>query len=310
MATLGELLKKEREEAGLNLEKTAQLLRVRQEYLINIEQDNYEKLPPDVYIKGFLKSYATLLDLDEKKVMEVYRNQQGITEEKSLEDESKKVSASGGKIIGRKKRFQKWVITPEFFLWGLGFLVVLTVVVYFLIVSGNFSKAPELVVESPRENETVVQDKITVKGVASEGAKLTLNGQEVSLKEGGQFEAEVVLMQGLNDIKIQAENKFGKITEKSITVRYDVFDEENSPLNKKVKMVQLKVDSEPVWVSIIKGEEEVSETLAAYSEKMLEIDQETKVIVEKANGIYFTENGGDLEIFGEEDEKAERVFNP
>jgi cytoskeleton protein RodZ len=37
-----------------------------------IEEEAFEKLPPLVYLKGFLKSYAQSLGLDPQKVIEEY----------------------------------------------------------------------------------------------------------------------------------------------------------------------------------------------------------------------------------------------
>ena len=37
-----------------------------------IEEEAFEKLPPLVYLKGFLKSYAQSLGLDSQKVIEEY----------------------------------------------------------------------------------------------------------------------------------------------------------------------------------------------------------------------------------------------
>ncbi len=80
-----------------------------------------------------------------------------------------------------------------------------------------------------------------------------------------------------------------------------------SPRN---KTIHLKTDSEAVWLEVKNSSDTFSETLAAHSEKTLEIKEETTIIVSKANGVYFTEGKEDLEIFGETNERAERVFKP
>lgn len=62
--TIGEILKQAREEQKLSLDEIAVLTRVRLKYLSAIEADHFEVLPSAVQIKGFVRSYARVLDLD------------------------------------------------------------------------------------------------------------------------------------------------------------------------------------------------------------------------------------------------------
>jgi len=300
MATLGELLLEEREKAGLTLEKTAGILRVGKDYLVNVEQDYYEELPPDVYIKGFLRNYAKLLELDEDEVITIYQQQ-------------KKITKQGLSIKKEKKKWQdrlpRFVITPELFIGGALILVVLAIVIYFFRAAENFSELPVLEITEPLENEIVENERLKIAGKASQESVLKINGQEIGLDDQGIFTTEITLMGGINEIEVQAENKFGKIIKKKITVNYELAQAvaDISPRN---KTIHLKTDSEAVWLEVKNSSDTFSETLAAHSEKTLEIKEETTIIVSKANGVYFTEGKEDLEIFGETNERAERVFKP
>lgn len=60
----GELLKKRREDLGLDLKDVSQTLRINSRYLRAIEEDDQSKLPGDVYLKGYVREYAKLLGLD------------------------------------------------------------------------------------------------------------------------------------------------------------------------------------------------------------------------------------------------------
>jgi cytoskeleton protein RodZ len=62
--TIGEILKKAREDQGLSLDEIAVMTRVRPKYLAAIEADHYQALPSPVQIKGFVRSYARVLGLD------------------------------------------------------------------------------------------------------------------------------------------------------------------------------------------------------------------------------------------------------
>ncbi|TFG48359.1 MAG: DUF4115 domain-containing protein [Anaerolineales bacterium] len=62
--SIGEILKGAREEKGFSLEEVSLLTKVRVKYLSAIEADNWDVLPSSVQQKGFLRSYARVLDLD------------------------------------------------------------------------------------------------------------------------------------------------------------------------------------------------------------------------------------------------------
>lgn len=68
----GELLKRRREELGLDLKQTADLLKIREDYLMSIEGDLFEKLPVAVYTIGYIRCYATHLHVDPEPIIAFY----------------------------------------------------------------------------------------------------------------------------------------------------------------------------------------------------------------------------------------------
>jgi len=69
----GEDLQRLRTALAVPLEEIAAKTNIRIDILRDIEAENIERLPPPVYLKGFLKSYARCLALDENAVAEGYR---------------------------------------------------------------------------------------------------------------------------------------------------------------------------------------------------------------------------------------------
>ena len=69
---LGALLRGEREKRGLSHDQVAQITRLRRHLLVALENEEWENLPSSVFVKGFIKSYAQTLGLDEKKALELY----------------------------------------------------------------------------------------------------------------------------------------------------------------------------------------------------------------------------------------------
>ncbi|MBU0482909.1 MAG: helix-turn-helix domain-containing protein [Proteobacteria bacterium] len=68
----GAVLKQIREKLRINLDDMAMATRIQQKHLVNLESDNYEALPVNVYTRGFVVSYAKYLSLDPEMVAESY----------------------------------------------------------------------------------------------------------------------------------------------------------------------------------------------------------------------------------------------
>jgi len=68
----GKTLREIREKMGIDLKAISSETKINPKILEWIEEEAWDKLPPDVYLKGFLKGYAQLLNLDPKRVVEDY----------------------------------------------------------------------------------------------------------------------------------------------------------------------------------------------------------------------------------------------
>lgn len=64
----GALLRQVREIRSITLDEIAQKTKIGRGHLRSIEEDSYEFLPPDVYVKGFLTQIAKVLGLESAKV--------------------------------------------------------------------------------------------------------------------------------------------------------------------------------------------------------------------------------------------------
>jgi cytoskeletal protein RodZ len=65
----GEFLRKERELRGITLEEISKHTKVHTRFLEAIEQDDLSVLPAKAFAKGFLRSYARMVGLDEDQVI-------------------------------------------------------------------------------------------------------------------------------------------------------------------------------------------------------------------------------------------------
>ena len=71
---LGFLLRQTREEQDISLEEAEKATRIRRQYLQDMEEGEFERLPGDVIARGFLRNYASFLGLDATELVSLYRN--------------------------------------------------------------------------------------------------------------------------------------------------------------------------------------------------------------------------------------------
>lgn len=72
---IGDILRRTRERRGENLYAISEFLRIRPNFLASLENSQYEDLPADAYVIGFLRSYALYLGLDGKAAIDQYRHE-------------------------------------------------------------------------------------------------------------------------------------------------------------------------------------------------------------------------------------------
>ena len=69
VASPGERLREQRESQALSVQQVANELHLTMHFLRALEADAYDKLPGDVFARGYLRSYANLLQLDAEQMM-------------------------------------------------------------------------------------------------------------------------------------------------------------------------------------------------------------------------------------------------
>ena len=70
--TLGSLLGEARKARGVTLEQAAVATRIRVRHLTALEDDRLAELPAPVYVRGYLRTYASYLEIDGDALVDVY----------------------------------------------------------------------------------------------------------------------------------------------------------------------------------------------------------------------------------------------
>ena len=198
--TLGDRLKKVRQESGISLEEVEQATQIRKKYLEALEQGNYSILPGPLYIESFLKKYAEFLKVSGDFVLNLYRQQ----DKKVI----KKKYQSG--LLLPEPRLPKEVISPKLIRNLIVVMVILACLAYFGYEVIKIFSPPNLVVSNPPDFVTISQSSIEVEGETEPEALLTINDRKVFLDEEGGFSELVNLNKGLNVITVSAAKKRSK----------------------------------------------------------------------------------------------------
>ena len=77
LSDLGQLLRHARKEQHISLETLEQETRIRQKYILALEEGRYDELPTPGHIHGFMRNYALCLGLDMQEVEELYAKDRG-----------------------------------------------------------------------------------------------------------------------------------------------------------------------------------------------------------------------------------------
>ena len=298
--TLGEQLKNLRSEGRVTLFEVSRETKIPVKYIEMIEEGKYEKLPPDVYVKGFLRAYAEFLGIEPKKIIKLYEREKDI--KNNLNGGEKKAP-----LVKKKTRLSHFVVTPRIIIAVSVAVVVIGGFSYLYSQIGRFAAVPRLVITSPASDENIPGNSISVSGYTDEDAKLTINGQPVLVSDKGEFKEDILLQSGVNSITISALNRFNKEISKTVNIKSDyqspslAVDNSSGDQGKvsgeqDVKKsgvdVVVRADSIPIWISVeADGNLVYSGTMLAGAVQNFDGEKEVRVTSGKANQTFIKVNG-------------------
>lgn len=208
MRTVGQILKEEREREKYTLEDIEKHTKIRKELLSALEEDDYSKLPPATFVRGFVKNYGKFLNLDTDKLLAIWRR--GFEREKHPDVvlESFQNPVDKGKLRITPARVIKLTLV----------IIVLGFFTYLWVEYRSFVGSPNLVVTSPTDGESVDIPEVKVEGQTDPEVKVLVNNEEIGVDEQGHFSEEIKLSSSQNDVTIVATSKFGKSSRVNRTV--------------------------------------------------------------------------------------------
>ncbi len=281
--TLGENLKKIRKKSGISLEEMAVQTKIKQDYLRKIEAGDFEKMPFDVYIKGFLRNYAKHLNLNPEKVIAQFNKEIGVRENilKYQKRDQEKL----------KNRIPSLTITPKMASIFISFIVVLIGLIYFYSELDSFSKKPNLTIKTPNSSDSIQDSSVKIAGATDIGNKISINNELVPVNSTGNFEETIGLQKGSNEIIIEASNKREKHTQKILNIIADyelrVLEVENQntqidSIPEENFFIEIK-SSEFIDNLLIKVDEKKIQKNLLHSGTILKIEAQDKIEISSSN---------------------------
>ncbi len=149
MGTLGQYLHNARVAHGIDLREAAQQTRISIHYLKALEEEDFSKLPGEVFVKGFLKNYGKFLGLDESEVMQLYAEMQA---QPAPPAPAAGIPVHAEEAVTEEKidHFPSSKFPLEPFIWGSGIAILLILFLFVAIPSRRHRReAGPSVVSSP-----------------------------------------------------------------------------------------------------------------------------------------------------------------
>jgi cytoskeletal protein RodZ len=198
MVHVGEKLSEERLKKGYSLEEVCKATKIRTSFLQAIEKGEYEKLPSGTYAYGFVRNYAKFLDLQEQKIVAIFKRE--YEEEKFLKVLPEGMTSgdfpSEGFRIGNILK-----IFP---------LVFIALLIYILFQYRAAIFNPSLSISTPKENSVIFSKEITVVGKTDPNVTVFINNETASLDKDGNFKKTITVFPGKTKITIKSVNSFKK----------------------------------------------------------------------------------------------------
>lgn len=192
---LSEVFKEAMDLKGMTVEKLADLSDIPKRYLKALEGGDFKNLPSSPYARGYLMKIASILNVDGEILWQLYKKEN-------------ELKTSGPSDFLPSNRFVIASSKKKFIVFGI---VVVFVIIYLGWGLADFFGTPDLKIVNPAENSIIVNgDSISLSGWADPADKLTVNGEEVLIKEDGGFEKEFILEVGPNTIEFRIKRFLGK----------------------------------------------------------------------------------------------------
>ena len=199
--TLGARLKQARLDKEFSLEEVHSGTSIQIKYLEILESGDYHLLPGDIYAKAWIKAYAGFLEIPSQELLFDYKVEKNVSE---------KIS-SVNRPVRVKKTFKPNFLGPRVLKVFVIALVIVALLGYLGWELYNIVAPPQVIILEPGDDFRTTESRVIIKGETQPEVTLTINNEAVLLDHDGNFNQEINLIIGLNNLQISAKKKHSRI---------------------------------------------------------------------------------------------------
>lgn len=201
MKTVGNLIKEARLKKNYTKKDLGEITHIRANFIAAIENASWKDLPEFNIVVGFVKSLAHFLDIPEDQAVSTLRRDYPPSLVKS---ERLKV---------KSENFGKRFVWGPRMTFAAGILIIIFLVLGYLgFQYRKFNLPPHLVVQTPTEGQSVINNTLEVSGKTDMDAGVEVNGQMVIVNDDGSFKVNIPVSESTTDITVSAKSRSGKET--------------------------------------------------------------------------------------------------
>jgi transcriptional regulator with XRE-family HTH domain len=280
--TLGDFLASYRRKLNLDIKTVSMLTQIKPTYIESLEGGNWEKLPAEVYTKGFLKQLAEVYHLPEEALIEQYQKEFTVTDFRPA---------------SRELERSRFYLNPKTLVVAFTVLVGLIVLGYVISQVRSVLAPPSLEISEPAADLSISGNSLIVSGKTELGADVFINNQTVLVDKNGQFAESLILSPGLNILEIRAVNKFGKESRINRKINTDITAATSKPVL--AVNIVIEIGPEPAWIYLEADGAVVHRgTMLPGATKTISAQEEVLLTSANAGSTKVIYNGKDLGLLG------------
>ncbi len=161
-----ELLTKAREKHKISLSEVADITKISLTTLQAMEDQNLKLLPPEPYLRGFVRSYAKCLNMDEKEVLTIFDEEMIATKHKPQKETE---TSTQSIFFSMVKCISKYMLGSNAFkvLSALATLVLVLVVIFAVWMFHKYSKESKIDIPLTTNTLTTESDNTSITSIST-----------------------------------------------------------------------------------------------------------------------------------------------
>lgn len=300
MGKFGDKLRREREMRGVTLDEIAEATKIGTRSLRALEEERFDQLPGGIFNKGFVRSYARFLGLDEEQAVSDYITAQAeqpgkgdVLEKMAAQAEAARVNEAAALGDESRKSNGLWIVLALVVLLGIG-------------AAGGWKYYQKYYQQKMEERAQVPPPKVNT----TPPAPTSLTPSDMAAAPATDAGSQTTSGATTNPATLPAATPAGTAPTPTASSASGIKVPEGKPADAGKKPLELQIHvARATWLSVqTDGKEAVTETLRDSATKT--VTAQDRVVLTTGNAVEITCNGTSLGIFGADNKRSQlRITN-